>query len=342
VEALATYGWREDAAVADGLFAEGHRFDFYQAVKLLESLAPERQGPGDGVDPAEQAVLFRSRVDLQFAPGEIERIAPAADGVPPVMTVRFLGLAGAHGPLPRVFTELILARLSRGDSTLRDFLDVFNNRLISLLYRARKKYRPGLQSRPPADSRLARPFFALMGLGTPRIRGLMGVRERALLAYAGIVGRVARGPVGLVRVLEDYFAVPVRLVPFRARWLQLSADQWTVLGRGGRNRRLGENVALGTRVCDQGAAFELRLGPLDLGEFRSFLPVGERHRPLRALTEFYAGRELAYTVRLVLRADQVPALRLGGAPRPRLGWTTWLTTRTVAGDDSQVALAIDP
>lgn len=339
---MAAYGWRKDVAVADGLFAEGHRFDFYQAVRLLETLAPERDEPAAGDDPARQAVLFRSKIDLRFAPGEIERIAPESDGLPPVMTVRFLGLAGAEGPLPRTFTELILARLARGDAALRDFLDVFNNRLVSLLYRARKKFHPGLQSRPPDDSRLARPFFALMGLGTPRIRGHLGVRERALLAYAGIVGRVARGPVGLVRVVEDYFAVPVRLDPFRARWLRLSADQWTVLGRAGRNRRLGENAVAGTRTWDQGAAFELRLGPLDLDQFVAFLPVGDRYRPLRALTEFYAGRELAYTIRLVLRAGQLPPLRLGGEPGPRLGWTTWLTTRPAAGDDAQVALAVDP
>jgi type VI secretion system protein ImpH len=342
VEALATFGWRKDVAVADGLFADGHRFDFYQAVKVLEILSPLGEGPGEGVDPALAKVLFRSKVDLQFAPGEIERIAPAADGLPPVMTVRFLGLAGAGGPLPQAFTELVLARVAKGDLALRDFLDVFNNRLIALLFRARKKFRPGLQSRPPQESRIARPFFALMGLGTPRIRGLMGVRERGLLAYAGIVGRAARGPVGLERMLEHYFAVPVRIAPFRPRWLRLGRGQWTVLGRNGRNRRLGRDTVLGTRVWDQGAGFELRIGALTLDEFLSFLPAGARHRPLRALVEFFTGKELAYTIRLVVRADQVPPLRLGGAPGPRLGWTAWLKTRATRGEDSQVALAIDP
>ena len=49
---MATYGWGTQHAVADWLFAEACRFDFYQAVALLE-LYPERagrrrRGPGQG------------------------------------------------------------------------------------------------------------------------------------------------------------------------------------------------------------------------------------------------------------------------------------------------------
>ena len=42
---MASYGWRQSRSVAEGLWEEGHRFSFLQAVRLLESLYPERTAP---------------------------------------------------------------------------------------------------------------------------------------------------------------------------------------------------------------------------------------------------------------------------------------------------------
>ncbi|HEV7923260.1 MAG TPA: type VI secretion system baseplate subunit TssG, partial [Thermoanaerobaculia bacterium] len=65
---MATYGWRQDRAVADGLFEEGHRFTFLQAVRLLEELFPDRTPPAEGVDPRRELVRFRHRVRLDYPP----------------------------------------------------------------------------------------------------------------------------------------------------------------------------------------------------------------------------------------------------------------------------------
>ena len=52
---MATYGWGTQHAVADWLFAEAYRFDFYQAVALLERLYPERVPVGEGEDRARKS-----------------------------------------------------------------------------------------------------------------------------------------------------------------------------------------------------------------------------------------------------------------------------------------------
>lgn len=331
---MAAYGWRRRRAVDEGLFAEGHQFSFLQAVRLLEAMHPERTPPGEGIDPASEVVAFRSAVRLDFPASDVEEVKPAGDGRPAEMTVHVLGLAGLHGPLPPAITELAMERSFHGDRALRDFLDLFNHRLVSLLYRARKKYRPALDPGAPGRGRIASVLLALVGLGTPHLGARMGVEDRSLLPYAGFLLAKPRPTVGLVRLLEDCFGVKVEIAERKGSWHGLEGGDVTRLGS--QNRALGVSTVLGSRVWDQAARFEVRLGPLSYDEFLSFLPGGHAHRPLASAVRFFVREELDFGLRLTLKAEEVPELRLGGGSR--LGWTSWLKTRPFPCNDSQVRI----
>lgn len=325
--------------VAEALFEEGFRFEFHQAVRLLEILRPDAAPLGEGSDASAEAVKFRSRVGLDFPAADVVQVSrPDGDGAPAEMAVAFLGAAGGLSPLPRPFTELVLERTAKRDTALRDFLDVFNHRLVSLMYRVRKKHRVGLATVSPEETGLAEHLYALMGLGTPGLRGRLGVDDRSLLAYAGLLAQRPRSAVALEQMLADYFGAAVEVEQLRGRWLTLDEDQRTRIGRPGENHELGAGAVLGGRVWEQQGAFELRVGPLSLDRFRDFLPPGTAFGPLCELTRFQAGTELDFSVRLVLRAAEVPASRLGGGGATRLGWTSWLKTRP-AGADGQVRLS---
>ena len=66
---------------------------------------------------------------------------------------------------------------------------------------------------------------------------------------------------------------------------------------------------LGARVWSCQHRFRIILGPLGFSEFESFLPVGERIRRLIALVRNYIGDELAWDLKLVLKREDVPAMR---------------------------------
>ena len=67
--AVNDYGWGKQTAVEDWLFAEGHRFDFFQAVRLLEIIqtlnGEHLVPPGQSADPA-AAVEIRERKLLRL------------------------------------------------------------------------------------------------------------------------------------------------------------------------------------------------------------------------------------------------------------------------------------
>ena len=352
------YGWGKAAAVESWLFAEGYQFDFFQAVRLLEMIqaadrpqaaVPEMSGrtarnlrsrvsPAEGADPSKEIVHFSSAVNLDFPASDIAGVnsGNGAKGtsamvdhfktreMPAEMTVNFLGLAGSLGALDIPTTELVLQRTSRNDKALKDFLDIFNHRLVSLLYRIRKHHRVGLGVATPGEDQISRYLYSLIGLGTPNLQGRMQVRDRALLYYAGILAQQPRSMVGLERILADYFQVEVKGHQFKGKWCDLEESQWSTLGASGRNQRLGhDTVIVGTRVWDQQARFEIHLGPLSLRQFVGFLPTNWRFGVLCDLIRFYVKDQFEFSIRLILKADEVPGARLKSS-HPELSWTSWL------------------
>ncbi len=337
---MGTHGWGTDSPLDRTLFKHGHSFNFFQAVKLLEILHPEQNPVGANSEPTREPVRFSSRVGFEFPAGDIAEIsASAREGEPDRMSVNVMGLAGAMGPLPAVYTELVLERVWKKDTALRDFLDIFNHRLVSMLYRVRKTCRIGFDFKSPQHSNVARYLFSLMGLGTAGLQDRMHVPDRALLFYTAHFARQGRSMVGLASLLSDHFGVKIRGEQFKGQWHQIAADQITMLGISGQNQILGDSVTIGSRVWDQQGKFELRVGPLSAEELLLFLPDGTAFAPLCELTRFYVGNELDFEIILLARKGDIPTPSLAGAMSPRLGWTSWLGIRERDSENDTVRLS---
>ena len=346
---MAPQSGRTDPSLEQLLFEEGYRFDFFQAVRVLERFHPHRQPVGRDASPSREVVRFHADLSLSFPPSAIHEVAPSDDGAGPAqMTVAFMGLTGPLGVLPRHYTELLLERVRRKDVALRDFLDLFNHRLISLFYRAWEKYHFPIAFeralvRGESYDRLSLYLFHLIGMGTQGLRGRLEVEDEALLYYVGLLAQQPRSASTLGGLLQDYFSVPVNITQFVGRWLPLSEANRTRLGAGEVNNVLGESAVAGSCAWDQQARFRLRVGPLTFAQFCQFLPSGSAFRPLVAVTRFYAGEELDFDVQLVLKAAEVPGCRLGqtGAQAPRLGWSTWLKSGEFAHNAEDAVFAGD-
>ena len=71
---MATYGWREKHSVEEWLFEEGYRFDFFQAIKLLEKIHPDRVPIGEGSEANKEAVAISSSIDLEFPASDVAEV----------------------------------------------------------------------------------------------------------------------------------------------------------------------------------------------------------------------------------------------------------------------------
>jgi len=327
---------RTEPSLEQTLVEAPYRFDFFQAVRLLQRRLPPggtrvgREGP-----PAREAVRFLARLGLNFPASAVHRLEPMdrADG-PAAMTVNFLGLTGPSGVLPYVYTELLRARARAGESGPAAFLDLINHRLISLFYRAWEKHRVALDAERGEDDRFAGHVFALMGLGLPSHRERHTFPDRVLLKYAGFFAQQRRPAVVLEGLLRDHSGLPVEVVQFSGRWLTLDpADRSTLGGRTGQNA-LGVSLVLGARVWDEAGQIRLRLGPLSYAEFRDHLPDGPGFRPLIELARLFVGAGFNLDVQLVIKAAEVPRCRLSSrtGSGARLGRDAWMLGRRPARD----------
>jgi type VI secretion system protein ImpH len=359
---------REDAALAERVFSEARRFGFFQAVRLLERVFeerarddPRRRRSGVGVDesPAVEAVRFRAATTLMFPPRPVAGVSrrPAkeddAPGVDrqPEMTVAFMGLTGPSGVMPFHYTELVLRRVRAKDRALRDFLDVFNHRSVSLFYRCWEKYRfpIGFERQAPLgrEDHFTWCLAALTGRGTEGLKSRVAVHDDLFRAHGGHFARRVPPAVSLEAMLRDYFELPFEVVQFHGDWIQLDLAERSRFATPGRQRgdfmRLGRDLIVGSRVIEAATRFRVRVGPVSYAEFRELMPTGGLLRPICDLVRSYVGREFAFDVQPVLRARQAPPLTLGGfgPDPPRLGWNTWLRHEPVDREFSGVSFSVE-
>ncbi len=302
-------------------------------------LQPTAHSVGTGADPSHEPVRFRSSFSLAFPPSDVASLqAPtplpgqdAEDTGPLEMMVSFLGLGGAHGPLPHPLTEWVLDRNATKDFALRDFLDIFNHRLVSLLYRVRRQNRIGMQWTSPEQHDFTKYLMALLGLSTEGLQDRLAIPDRALLRYVGILTKHPRDASGLQTLLSDFFAMPVRCLQLRGAMRTLDTDQWTHIGLSGRNQALGVDALLGTSIWDQQAGIEIELGPVPWTSYLDFLPGQAGLRALCQLVRFYIGPSFDVHVALLLQADLIPTARLSLPPLEPPAETAPVTSKPPSG-----------
>ena len=115
-------------------------------------------------------------------------------------------------------TDGIVSRNGRvAMKVLRDFLDIFNHRLISLFYQAWEKYRFGASYERGQRDAVSQRLMDLVGLGTSGLTQQQDVRDESLLFYSGLLSHRPRSAAGLEQMLADYFQIPVEAQQF-AGW----------------------------------------------------------------------------------------------------------------------------
>lgn len=340
-----------ESEVADesltGLRATPWNVSFFQAVRLLRRGFQHRGGVGEFVPPANEAVRFQANPSLGFPASEIQSLDwPQRGDRPAQMKVNFMGLSSPSGVMPTPYTELILDRAQKKDNGFRDFLDIFNHRLISLFYRAWEKYHFFVRYERGEPDSLSPLLMSFVGLGTKGLTARQEVADESLIFYAGLLGQHPRSAQALKRLLADYFGVPVEVEQFVGKWIRLDARDQTEFKDAERvTEQLGYGAVVGDEVWDTQSTVRVKLGPLSRERYLDFLPRQESkgYAVLNSILKFYCGTEIDFEVQLILDRNQTPGLELSGQADSNLllGWTTWIKNVSLDRDPDEAVLQLN-
>lgn len=305
---------RKAAALKKSLLDNGHRYGFYQAYRLLRLLA-RNEGH------AEAELRIKPQLSLGFQESDVDRIEERPDGGFG-LTVNFLGLYGVSSPLPTFYTEDLLDESLEDRHGERDFLDIFNQTLYPLFFKAWLKTKPHLRLVEFEDDRILEMLYAFVGLLEPsRYRSQPGVD--GLLRFAGVYAQYPRSAAGLKTIVAGtYPKGDVQIVQMDERVMPIAVDQRLRLVN--QANLLGEDSHLGVQIRTRTTNLMISIANLDEQQFHDLLPGQVGYRRLQFMVRYYLVDPLEIRLQLSMRSDAVQGVRLSGKQWSVLGRDTWL------------------
>lgn len=319
------------------LLEKPYDFGFFQAIRLLECANPEKPLLGRGFKPSEDPVRLDQGVSLSFAPSTITAYEYRKGYSVPHLSSVFFGLFGPNGALPTHLTEYACQRIKHHkDPTFVGFVNIFQHRMLSLIYRAWANAQPTVNYDRPDEDRFKNYVGSLLGIGTESNQNRDDVSDLLKLHYAGHFSCKTNHPEGLASIIIGYFLLAVEIEEYIGEWLNVPDDSLCRLGESEYTGLLGSTVILGSQIWSRQNKFRIILGSMGIEQYRQMLPGGESLKRLISIVKNYIGIELNWDVQLILKENEVPETCLDNTAQ--LGWTTWLGQRKSLLDAKDLVL----
>ncbi|RBB33095.1 type VI secretion system baseplate subunit TssG [Burkholderia reimsis] len=317
------------------LLARAPKMNFMQLCRLLEVRVSAQRAFGSRDTAEHEPVRFRPRPSVGFPAGEIASVEfdDERPDAPPTVRTTFMGLYGVDAAMPPHMIDDIVLR-EEGHEVVETFLDQFNHRFVTLLYRAWKKYRYPESFRAGGADAHSRNLLCLAGFGWGDKPERAGLPDSRMLALLGLLIQRTRTPEGLAGVIA--LAVPsvgVRVDEFfpaitrAGQPRPLTSVGHPAASDDNARRGLGGGYVLGRRLAYRSRAVRVTVRPADAQQAHDLLPGAWLHRELMAFIQLYVGTKADVHLRMEVSSRLAPKPAIGPAsagPAPRLGWTTVL------------------
>jgi len=331
-------------STTDQLLERLYAVSFCQFLRCIQIEHRSRIGMVKELD--QQPVQLIASLDSSFAANEIVEWIQAQPR--PKLSVSFFGLFGPSGALPEHYTQTIIERVREKDYTLREFLDIFNHRLLSLFYRVWEKHSFPVAFETAAASHqvdtLTQAMWALIGNRLPTSRDRMSFSDDCILYYGGPFSSSRPSLESLRACVQDFTGIEVVVEPLFGQWLTLDESDQSRMGDPPAGMAMGSQLGLdtiaGQRVWDVENRFRVRLGPVDWATLNLYLPV---HSRLRMLTDFvrrFVGPQFDFDFQILLCRTEVRGVQLSEDCSFCLGWNTWLGDWASAQDADEAVFEL--
>ena len=299
-------------SVASRLLSQPQKFDFIQAVRILNtiSLAQEASSGAKGIE-----LKLSADPMPKGAPSDVTHIDKSQQAI--TLSLGLEALSGCKGVIPDYLYAEMLHSLHQDDRALQAFLDVFNHRYFelraslecsgNLLLRDEKEALLSQQTTRLSQQAAIANMFAL-----PSMKGK--ANEQSTLRYGLLLGNKSRSLSGLKQLLCSYFSLDVspRVLP-SALYRIRSSHQTKIGALEGQNHKLGQGVVLGSKGEQAFKSIEITITPKTKGEYLSLLKNTRLALAMKQLVRAYLKDNTEPKIYLYVKREFIdpPVLSIG-------------------------------
>ena len=239
---------------------------------------------------------IKSNVRFCSAFSDISAVEGVLDGDSEIHT-NIQGMAGITGTLPDCYVEEYITHNKESKQAVTDFMDIFNNRILSLRYMFMKKHDVTCLSSPMEKSLIGNIMLSLSGFEFYEKKKKSNVRfedslipKQFKISCQSLLWKNTRSSEGLRAILSSFFEVPVRIEQFAGGFVEANKSLQTKIGKFNKIFNiLGLDSFLGNKTWDSMKGINIFIGPLPFDKYTYFLPklstLDEQVSPLQKMKE---------------------------------------------------------
>ncbi len=253
-----------------------------------------------------------------------------------VLGVSIMGLAGAIGPLPQHYTDYILSLARRQNYGIRDYLDMYNNRLISKLFQAHQKYQVDLCLEPFDKSRQCKIIYALAGWYNRATRKCLNISDRVIFTKMHHLIRSVRSKNDIEGALSEILNKPVMLHTFIRKKVSLMAGQLSFLGTD--SAILGVAATLGKSCVVDDAYINVEVAGMTFEDYERHL--ASKSETVDFIYDFVESFSRVKVSRIVFNigCDEIEPKPISHYKDVMLGKNSWLYALEQSKYDRQITV----
>ncbi|MBX2807121.1 MAG: type VI secretion system baseplate subunit TssG [Cellvibrionaceae bacterium] len=280
--------------------------DFFTVVHYLQRIVRHHEETsedpihsiGEDLNPKQERFRFHSKNTLGFEVDDVQRVIDEGTHQERYnFSVSFFGLLGATGVLPKHYTRIALEQIKHSDTTLTDFIGMFEHRLISLYYRAWKKYKHAAQielSETPLSDDISQSLMRLVG----------SYDQHSLpIFYSGHYTKVNRPLMNLQKMISELVQAKITIKPMTGQWLPINPKDRCLIGINGRHHQLGSGLVLGRRYWDLQSKITIAIADLSMDQYLELLPGKQKSQGLHYAIHTYVPIHISVAVEFKINAN---------------------------------------
>lgn len=244
------------------------------------------------------------------------------------ITGSLLNLTGANGVLPNHYSETLAKTLRDKNTVFKDFLDMFNHRLSSLMYRSWAKYRLDTDR---AYKSGVKQYSSTVDLIMTSLAGeSFPAKDNTAAYFNGLTFVNTKSAEKIKNIISEVSGLDVTINEFKGKWIELDNDDLSRMGtrESQHYNQLGVSTMLGRRCWDLSSGFEVEFEVDDKDTFKRLTPGGDMNQRLRSLLQQLVGRSFEFSFKLKVKESHCQRVQLSKESQTHLGANAWMSNGT--------------